>query len=268
MPCTAELITLLQDSAFYNLHGLGQLCESLRLLETAEKLCAILADTDPPRARTLLIHVLSTMNPITEELGPDHRVETLERMSRVFRLLEEETGGVPPDQRTDEQAFLFARAQVDCGWYLLQLNKLAEADDMFAESIAYYSRKIGEGGDDDELARAFAVADRLYVLAVGAARKPDASERDRVRTEAAAALATIVRLNGATNHITLIFAFVVANVYFTVGDVDAALALWRETQAGRTEVLGSEEHSTLGTQYCVAVCLQNKGDLEYAEYVV
>lgn len=252
IPGTFEFVTLLQDSAFFDLHGLGQMRPPLELLQTAESLCLTLADSDPQKSRSFLIEILSTMGPITQEFGLEGRAATLERMPRIFKLLDEETGHVPPEQRTAQQRELYTRAQVDYGWFLLQANRLEEANEMLEKSIEYYR----DNGQDLNLA--FAKIDRLYILATR-------QQKEQVREDANDGLLTTIKVNGEKNHVTLIMKFIVANAYFTIGDLEKAVEMWGDVLKGRIEVLGQEQASTLGTRYCLAVCLQNKNNLEGAE---
>jgi len=254
LPGTYEFVTILQDSAFFDVHGLGQMRPPLELLQTAESLCLALADSDPPKSRTFLIEILSTMGAITQGFGLEGRAPTLERMPRIFKLLDEDSDHLPLDQRTPQQSDLYARAQVDYGWFLSQANQMEEANEMLEKSIEYYR------GNGQDLNLALAMIIGLYIPATR-------QQKERVRNEAHDGLVTITKLNGEKNHITFLMKFTVANAYFTIGDLEKAAGMFREILKDRIEVLGHEDATTLGTQYCSAVCLQNERNLEGAEYV-
>lgn len=252
-PSTLMFATVLQDSAFYCIHGLGQLSTPLRLLETAENICTSLVDTNPKEAKDMLVHVLSTMGPICQELGNEGRAQNLDRMSRVLNLLEEqEVGGVSPAQGTEEQAFLFARAHHDYGWHLLQANRIPDAEKWFKKSITYFSSV------NKQPVLALAICDRLLVLGIQ-------HRKQQVRNEAVSSLAIIVKEYGEDHPLALFMKFTAASALFTIGDLDDAFAMFQDIFKRRQVVLGFTHHHTLGTQYCIAVCLQHKQDLEGAE---
>ena len=191
IPGSLAFANILQDTAFYGLHGLGQLSTPLSLLQTAESICTSLMDSNPGEARDMLVHVLSSMGPVYQELSREGRATCLELVSRVIKLLEEGTEGISPDQWTEEQAFLFARAHHDYGWYLTQANRFEEAEIWFEKSIAYF-RSV-----DNELLLALAICDRLWLLSVQ-------QRKQQTRKEAASSLATIVEEYGENNPLTLI----------------------------------------------------------------
>ncbi|KAJ8131313.1 hypothetical protein O1611_g2311 [Lasiodiplodia mahajangana] len=248
LPQTLELSTILHDAAFYGNHGLGQLSIPRKLLSTAGNICSSILESDSKRASEMLVHVLSSMGPLDVHLGSKDAA----RIARVVELLEDERQGAPFEQWTEEQRFLFARAQDDYGWFLVQTNQIDEAIRCFDRSVGHFQ------ASGENLLMQLSACNRVVPLAVR-------QEKERVRAESAAALAAIVSSCGADSPTTVAFKFTVACAFFTIGDNSNALPLFEESFKARSAYFGAAHHLALGCQYCLAVSMQADGELEEAE---
>ncbi|KAK0628901.1 pfs domain-containing protein [Bombardia bombarda] len=255
MPHTLEFATVLHDAAFYSHHGLGQLSAPFSLLQTAKAICTSLLDSkqeSSKETKEMLMHVLSSMGPISWRFGKDGHAESFQRLSQVVNILEEERGGADPDDWTDEQRFLFARAQDDFGWHYMETNEIGKAKECFESSIEQF-RVLGQ-----EPTLTLAICDRIMPLSVQ-------QEKERTREDAAKVLPKIISMCGENSQLSLAMMALVARAYFTIGDLDDSLRMHSDVMDRRMKVFGEADPVTLGSRYCLAVCLQHKEEFEDAE---
>ncbi|PVH86757.1 hypothetical protein DL98DRAFT_643137 [Cadophora sp. DSE1049] len=181
------------------------------------------------RSTDMLIHVLSTMGPINAVFGSEGRAKSVGLVTRVIHLLEERTKHIPHEKLDKEQCFLFGRAYEDYTYYLLQTSEIEEAARQNEKSDYFYTL----GGNRESLE--IPSCERILLVSL---RSPRHTAREML------AKAEV----DSVKH---------------CGERDAVGLLLRA--AGRSEIFGSTHYPTLSSQYCLAVCQQNKPDLESAE---
>ena len=200
----------------------------------------------------MLPSLLTIISMIIHYRGIAGRERALAMIRRVVALREEEMGPIPRADWTDLQAVNYARAHVDLACELCESNRPGDAAPLLTKCIGIYTEM------DNKFRLALVYIYELMVLST-------AQKRAETRTQAEIALATVETMLGGDNPLGNLARFQVAMAYFTIGDVETAIRLVQAVFQQRLMMLGHANDLTLASQYCLAVCAQNTGQLDVAE---
>jgi len=251
-----NFVWFLQDAGYYLLNK-GIEVDAIPILETAVEVGTAMVSTDPAKIRPIVADALSSLQLYKQYFGISGRQEAKRLTITELELLDEQMAGVPKDQWTDHDKICFVRALVDLGVTSIQLTQMDEGNAALERALGYYN----------------ILQDQAPVVARLALIKccklwPSATEQKAgdTRKLATEACELMVRELGKDAPLTQQVKFVAASAMFTIGDVDEALQRHKDVYDTLLRDRGSSAHDTLASQYNLAVCYQNVGQLEQAEH--
>ncbi len=250
-----QFAKLLSDVGFYGVNNAIQ-AQAFSLLETAESICTVLLDSQPDEVLPVLGDVLGPLQVMIQYLGVEGRHKAFEISKRVIEIRQQQKAGIPRDRWTQLDFVNFGRAHNDMAICLSQLNKVEEASPRFDSALDFYKL----AGNEETLTSRFGhiYSFQLWPLAV-------AQKVTEARKLADRSLTLIAKAVGVDTPLHLQTKFIVAMTLFTTGFVDEALQLHKEVLEKRLTRQGGGHHLTLGSQYSLAVCYHDTGDLGQAE---
>lgn len=226
---------------------------SIPMLRTGKDICQSLPDSLTVRREQC--NIMAALQQLLQARGAGGRAEALQLALSIRELRQQEMRGVPRDQWTELEIVNFGRGSVDTGCTLMQLNRVEEAKARFEEGIELYSHT-------DTLKIRLFHARSLHVRTLAIMqRKAETREQAETTTK------VIEEELGRSNNLTLQTKSYSGHALFTIGDVDRSYELHRDVFGQRLQIDGNNNHLTLGSQYCLAVCLHRKGLLQQARYV-
>ncbi|KAG8405172.1 hypothetical protein J3458_021849 [Metarhizium acridum] len=246
---------VLSDVGYYGVNNAIQ-AEALSLLETADSICTALLASQPDEVYPVLGDVLGPMQVLIQYLGIEGRHKALSINERALSIRKKQKGTVPRDQWTQLDFVNFGRTYNDMGVGLSQLNRVQDAKPWFDSALEFYKL----AGNEQTLTSRFGHVHSFQLLPLAVAQRGT-----EVRRLADRSVTLIAEAVGVNSPLHLQTKFLVATALFTTGDIQEALGLHQETFEKRLTLHGSSHHLTLASQYCLAVCYQNIGNLEKAE---
>lgn len=246
---------VLSDVGYYGVNDAVQ-AAVLVMLETAESMCTALLDKDPEGVRPILGNILGPMQVLLNCTGVAGRKRALELSGRCIAIRQEQLGDTPRDQWTKLDLVNFGRAYNDKGVSLCQLNRIDEAKPWFASALDFYQ----SAGTEETLKSRLG---HIYSFKQLPLASDQQSEETRQLADRSVKL--IGEAVGRSSPLYLQTKFLAAMTRFTTGFVEEALEMHSEIFKDRLIRHGKSHHLTLGSQYALAVCHQNVGDLENAE---
>ncbi|KAL1868436.1 hypothetical protein VTK73DRAFT_3675 [Phialemonium thermophilum] len=246
---TLDFALVLNDASYYS-YTQDNGYAALTFAETGEAICSSMPNDD--KAKDILPDFLAVMSAILYSQGLSGRQRALEGSRRVVELRKKALAGIPPDEWTELQTVNFTRAHADLGWVLCEGNSVREAAPLFQLCVENYKRIKNESR------LALVLANQLTVLSTS-------QKASETREQGRLALSKIESLVDQNSPLAILIKYQVCLAYFTIGDVQEALDLVEQVFQSRSMDLGRSDHLTLGSQYCLAVFLQNLGNLEDSE---
>jgi tetratricopeptide (TPR) repeat protein len=245
-------VDLLRDAGVYGTIG-GNPTMSEPMLKTAMGICQTIPDSLAVRRQ--LCNIMAGVQQTFQNRGTAGRIEALQMARRIRELRYQEMQGIPRDQWAEIDVVNFGRGNGDLGCALMQLNMVEEAKARFEEGIELYSQY-------DNLKVRLFHARSLHVRTLAIMQK-----KAETREQAEATIDFIERELGRSNYLTLQTKSYSGHALFTIGDLDRSCELHKDMVEQYLQVDGNNADRTLGSRYCLAVCLQRKGLLQEARYV-
>ncbi|KAH7322588.1 pfs domain-containing protein [Stachybotrys elegans] len=246
---TLEFASILNDCCFYSfVKDNGAAVQSYAA--TGQKVCVQFPE-DNTAAQVILADLLQTLSQILHYLSDAGRREALELAQRVLAMRKKALAGIPEDKWTKLQTINFARAHADLGWELCEADRPSEAEGLYQTCVDIYQRA------NAEIRLILIQTNQLMVLST-------AQKVADTREQARSVVRAIESIADDDNPIVSVVRFQASLALFTVGDVEEALRLGLLVFQQRSAALGKSNNLALASQYCVAVYLQNSGDLEQA----
>jgi len=247
-----QFADVLRDAGNYGTIG-GNSTLSVPMLRTGMEICQILPNSLAVQRQ--LCNIMAALQHILQGRGTAGRTEALQMALRIRELRFQEMQGVPRDQWAEADIVNWGRGTVDLGCALVQLNRIEEGKERFEEGIELYSQY-----------EAFKIrlfhARSLHVRTLAIMQS-----KAETREQAEATIKFIEGELGQSNYLTLQTTSYSGHALFTIGDVDRSCELHKDMFEQYLQVDGNNAHTTLGSQYCLAVCFQRKGLLKEARYV-
>lgn len=248
---------LLRDSGFYLMNN-GEQLDAIAILKSAERVCSALIEDNNVVARGIKADAIGTLRIYYNYMGVSGRRKAKSLALQSVALRREQMANVPEDQWTQLQHINHGRSFVDLSEDSAMFEMLDDARKFIELGIKHYEKAGGEASLPTRTGYA-----NCFKLVLTGSKEDKLYSQQRSRHY----LKLIADALGSQNYFTVRAQHWVAMLAFKLGDIPEALKLHKEVMEVRARLKGKDKNDTLASRYNLAVCYQNDGDLENAEYV-